>query len=274
MYFAALERIDVSVLALLIYTYPGDGRRARGGCSGASGSTRASCAALALASGGLVLLMASAADRRLDPLGTCLGLATAVVYSVYILTSQGIAARVRPQVLAALVCTGAAFTLTVGVGRARLSCGPGELTAEGWFWLACLALVSTVARDQPVLRRAGDASARRRRRSCRPAEPLMTVVLAFFIFGEVLTPIQLAGGVLVLGGVVVLKRPRAALGQPAGPTGRRYRADGRAGRATCRRSRRRARRRTREAGSAAASCTRTASISGMAPGPDSWLQAT
>ena len=48
-----------------------------------------------------------------------------------------------PHVLAALVCTGAAVALTVGsalLGELR----PGELTAAGWGWLACLAVVSTV----------------------------------------------------------------------------------------------------------------------------------
>ncbi len=200
-YFAALSRIDVSVLALLIYTYPAMV------AAGAVALRRERLDArklwaLALVSGGLVLLMASAATGRLDPLGTFLGLATAVVYSVYILTSQGIAGRVRPQLLAALVCTGAAFTLTVGsaaLGQLR----PGDLTAEGWLWLACLAVVSTVAAISLFfagLARVGPTTAA----ILSTGEPLTTVVVAFFVFGEVLTPVQLAGGVLVLGGVVVL----------------------------------------------------------------------
>ena len=165
-YFAALSRIDVSVLALLIYTYPAMV------AAGAVALHRERLDsrklwALALVSGGLVLLMATAATGRLDPLGTFLGLATAVVYTVYILSSQGIAGRVRPQLLATLVCTGAAFTLTLG-SAALVSCGPVTLTAEGWFWLACL-------RSCPPSRRSAcsspgwHASARRRRRSCRPA---------------------------------------------------------------------------------------------------------
>ena len=200
-YFAALSRIDVSVLALLIYTYPAMV------AAGAVALHRERLDsrklwALALVSGGLVLLMATAVTGRLDPLGTFLGLATAVVYSVYILISQGIAGRVRPQLLATLVCTGAAFTLTLGsaaLGELR----PGELTAEGWFWLACLAVVSTVGAISLFfagLARVGPTTAA----ILSTGEPLTTVVLAFFIFGEVLTPVQLAGGVLVLGGVVVL----------------------------------------------------------------------
>jgi drug/metabolite transporter (DMT)-like permease len=200
-YFAALERIDVSVLALLIYTYPAMVAAA----AVAIGRERLDARklwSLALVSGGLVLLLASAATGRLDALGTTLGLVTAVVYSVYILSSQGIAGRVRPRALAALVCTGAAFTLTAGsaaLGQLR----PGDLTAAGWGWLACLAVVSTVAAISLFfagLSRVGPTTAA----ILSTAEPLTTVVLAFLVFGEVLTPVQLVGGVLVLGGVVVL----------------------------------------------------------------------
>jgi drug/metabolite transporter (DMT)-like permease len=200
-YFAALDRIDVSVLALLIYTYPAMV------AAGAVALRRERLDsrklwALALVSGGLVLLLASAATGRLDALGTTLGLVTAVVYSVYILSSQGVAGRVRPRALAALVCTGAAFTLTLGsaaLGELR----PGELTAAGWGWLACLAVVSTVAAISLFfagLSRVGPTTAA----ILSTAEPLTTVVLAMIVFGEVLTPVQLAGGALVLGGVLVL----------------------------------------------------------------------
>ena len=153
-YFAALERIDASLLSLLVYTFPAivaaaaialgrervDGRR---------------LTALALALGGLALVVAGAGAGALDPLGAALGLGAAVVYSTYILVSEGIAAaRARRACSSALVCTGAAASLTVGsalLGELR----PGELTAAGWGWLACLAVVSTVAVDQPLLRRAG-----------------------------------------------------------------------------------------------------------------------
>ena len=77
-----------SLLSLLLYTFPAivaaaavalgrerlDGRR---------------LAALALASGGLVLVVAGAGAGALDPLGAALGLGAAVVYSAYILVSDG-----------------------------------------------------------------------------------------------------------------------------------------------------------------------------------------
>jgi drug/metabolite transporter (DMT)-like permease len=200
-YFAALERIDASLLSLLLYTFPAmvaaaaialrreriEGRR---------------LAALGLASGGLVLVLAGADAGALDALGAGLGLGAAVVYSTYILASEGIAGRMRPGVLSALVCTGAAAPLTVGaalLGELR----PGELTVAGWGWLACLAVVSTVAAVGLFfegLRRVGPTSAS----ILATVEPVLTVLLAFLVFGETLGAVQIVGGGLVLAAVLVI----------------------------------------------------------------------
>jgi drug/metabolite transporter (DMT)-like permease len=207
LYFASLQRIDASLLSLLVYTFPAivaaaavalgreriDGRR---------------LAALGLASGGLVLVVSGAGAGALDPLGAALGLSAAVVYSAYILVSDGIVGRIRPRVLSALVCTGAAAALTVGsalLGELR----PGELTVAGWGWLACLAGVSTVASISLFfagLQRVGPTTAS----ILATVEPLVTVLLAFLVFGETLGGVQLAGGALVLAAVLVLnaRRPR------------------------------------------------------------------
>jgi drug/metabolite transporter (DMT)-like permease len=114
-----------------------------------------------------------------------------------------------PQVLAALVCTGAAIALTAG-SAALGDLRPGELTAAGWGWLACLAAVSTVASISLFfagLRRAGPTTAS----ILATVEPLVTVLLAFLVFAETLGPVQLAGGGLVLAAVLVLEAPRPRL---------------------------------------------------------------
>lgn len=200
-YFAALERIDASLLSLLIYTFPA----MVGVAAIVLGRERADArrlAALGLASGGLVLVLASARAGALDPVGVALALGAAVVYSAYILVSDGIAKRTRPRVLSALVCSGAAVTLTAGsalLGELR----PGELTIAGWGWLACLAVVSTVAAVSLFfagLERVGPTAAS----ILSTVEPVVTVLLAFAVFGEVLSVLQLFGGALVLGAVLVL----------------------------------------------------------------------
>ena len=200
-YFAALERIDASLLALILYTYPA----MVAGAALAIGRERLNgrkVAALLLASSGLVLVLAGAGAGALDPLGAALGLGAAMVYTTYILVSERVVARVRPPVLSAIVCTGAAASLLVGttlLGEFR----PADLTAAGWGWLACLAVISTVGAVSLFfagLDRVGPTAAS----ILSTVEPVVTVLLAFLVFGEVLGAVQLAGGALVLAAVLVL----------------------------------------------------------------------
>ena len=209
-FFAALDRIDASLLSLLLYTYPSmvavaaillrreraDARR---------------FTALLLASAGLVLVLANAKAGTLDPIGAALALAAATVYTTYILTSQGIAGRMSPMVLSALVCTGATVTLTAGAAIVG-DLDPGAVTAAGWGWLLSLAVVSTVVAVSLFfagLKRVGPSSAA----ILSTAEPVVTVILAFLVFGEVLGPLQLLGGALVILAVLVLasRRPSEVL---------------------------------------------------------------
>jgi drug/metabolite transporter (DMT)-like permease len=201
-YFAALQRLDASLLSVLLYTFPAI--VAAGAVAlGRERIDRRRVAALALASGGLVLVVAGAGAGALDPMGAALGLCSAVAYSTYILVSDGVVERMPPHVLSALVCTGAAVPLTAGaalLGDLR----PGELTAAGWGWLACLAVVSTVASIGLFfagLRRVGPTTAS----ILATVEPLVTVLLAFVVFAETLGAVQLAGGALVLAAVPVLR---------------------------------------------------------------------
>jgi drug/metabolite transporter (DMT)-like permease len=221
-YFAALQHIDASLLSLVLYTYPAIVAVAAVAL-GRERLTHRRAAALALASGGLALVVAGAGTGALDPLGAGLGLGAALIYSAYILVSDGIVARVSPRALAALVCTGAAVSLIAGsavLGQFR----PGALTAAGWGWVASLAVVSTVGAISfffAGLRRVGPTTAS----ILATVEPLVTVLLAFLVFGETLGAVQLLGGAFVVGAVLVLnaRRPRArqaAVPVPAGSPAR------------------------------------------------------
>lgn len=204
-YFAALERLDASLLSLLVYTYPVI-VTVSAVALGRELASRRTAVALALASTGLVLVLAGAAAAgALDALGTALGLGTAVVYSAYILSSEGVAARVGPLALSTLVCTGAAITLTLA-GLAGGDLDPGGVSAAGFAWLSGLAIVSTVAAVGLFfagLRRVGPTAAS----ILSTLEPVVTVVLAFVAFGESLGPAQLAGGALVLSAVLAVRAP-------------------------------------------------------------------
>ncbi len=200
--FAALERLDASLFSLLLYTFPVLVTVAAVAL-GRERASKRSALALVLASSGLVLVLVGAAAGQLDPVGTLLALGAAVVYSGYILGSEGIASRVRPLLLSALLCTGAATTLAIA-GLAGGDLAPGRVSALGYLWLAGLAVVSTVgaiALFFAGLRRVGPTAAS----ILSTFEPVVTVALAYVTFGEALTPVQLAGGALVLSAVLAVR---------------------------------------------------------------------
>ena len=200
-FFSALDRLDASLLSLLLYTFPAMVTVAAIAL-GRERANRRTAAALVLASAGLFLVLAGAQAGALDPVGTLLGLTAAVVYSIYILSSEGVAERVGALLLSALVCTGAATTLTLaGVAGGNLHLG--DVSTEGYLWLAGIAVVSTVGAVGLFfagLRRVGPTTAS----ILSTAEPVTTVLLAFLAFGESLSAVQLAGGGLVIGAVLVL----------------------------------------------------------------------
>jgi drug/metabolite transporter (DMT)-like permease len=213
LYFVALQRIDASILALLLYTFPAMVTVAAVAL-GRERVTRRRLIALGLTSVGLVLVLTGAMGGSFDTLGAVLALGAAVVYTTYILTSQGAAGRISPYLLSALVCTGAAVTLTLGsslLGELH----PAAVTAKGWLWLACIGVVSTVVAIGfffAGLRRVGPTSAS----ILATVEPVVTVLLAFVVFGETLAALQVLGAALVLTSVVVLQA-RAREPAPAVP---------------------------------------------------------
>lgn len=200
----ALERLDASLLSLLVYTFPVM-VAVTAIALGRERASRRTALALALAATGLVLVLAGAAAGALDPVGTVLGLGTAVVYSAYILTSEGVAARLGPLTLSTLVCTGAAIPLTLSA-LASGDLDPVAVSAAGFAWLAALAVVSTVAAVALFfagLRRAGPTAAS----ILSTLEPVVTVALAFVVFSESLGRAKLAGGALVLAAVLAVRVP-------------------------------------------------------------------
>lgn len=204
-YFLALERMDASLLALLLYTYPVLVTVA----AIALGRERASrrvALALAFASGGLVLVLVGAAAGALDAVGSMLAIAAAVVYTAYILVSEGVAGRVAPLALTALVCTGAASSLTIA-GLITGELHAGAVSAAGYGWLGAIALVSTVGAVLfffAGLRRVGPSGAA----ILSTLEPVVTVILAAAVFAEALGPAQAAGGALVLAAVLTVRVAR------------------------------------------------------------------
>jgi drug/metabolite transporter (DMT)-like permease len=201
--FAALDRLDASLLSLLLYTYPVMVTVSAIGL-GRERASRRTVLALALGSGGLVLVLAGAAGA-LDPAGALLALGAAALYSVYIFVSAGVAERVEPLALSTLLCSGAAITLTLA-GAAGGDLDPASVSPTGFAWLCGIAVISTVGAIGLFfagLRRVGPTAAS----ILSTLEPVVTVGLAFVTFGESLGPAQLAGGALVLTAVLAVRAP-------------------------------------------------------------------
>ena len=209
LYFAALARMDASLLSMLLYTFPAMVTTAAIAL-GRETASRRRTGALMVSSAGLALVLLG--SGTFDWLGGALGLAAAMTYTAYILVSDRVGGDLEALPLSALITTGAAITFGLaGTATGTLDAG---FAGEGWVWLAAIAIVSTVT---PItlffagLRRVGPSTAA----ILSTLEPPTTVALAFLVFGESLTGIQLAGAALVLGAAVSLNlRPRRRAAEP------------------------------------------------------------
>lgn len=201
LYFAALERMDASLLSLILYTYPVLVTLAAVAL-GRDRLTPARAVALIAASCGTLLVLLGAGAISFHPFAAMLAFGSAATYTVYILVSDTVVHQLPPVVLSAFVMTGAA----VALGIRALFTGGIDLGFEpaGWLWLACIAVVSTVIAMLAFfagLRRTGPSTAS----ILSTFEPVVTTVLAAITLGEMLSSMQIAGGVLVLSSAAVLQ---------------------------------------------------------------------
>ena len=213
-YFAALETVPASLAALIVYVYPAlvavlalrFGRRLEG---------RRAWFSLALASTGLALAVGGiGADRSPPALGLLLAVASPVIYAVWIVLSSRLAGERRageegppgeetdpaPAVAVMLTATWAVFWVAALLtGRPVV---PAAVPEAAWPGLLGVGVVSTALAVQAFYagaRRVGAAQAA----LISTVEPVYTIALATLLFGEILTPVQVAGGVLVIVGVVL-----------------------------------------------------------------------
>ena len=201
LYFSALKVMDASLLSLILYTYPVL-VTVTAVLLGRDRLTRGCAAALAAASAGTVLVLLGAGGGSFQLLGTVLAFGAAITYTVYILVADTVVHRLSPVVLSTLVMAGAAGTLAA---RALLTGGVDlDFGLRGWFWLSCIAVVSTVVAMLAFfagLKRTGPSTAA----ILSTFEPVVTTALAGLALGESLSAVQIVGGVLVLSAVAVLQ---------------------------------------------------------------------
>lgn len=198
-YFSALQHASAGLVAMLLYLYPAIVmllsallfRRPVG--LGRAAAVAAALAGTALAVGG---------DLYSEPVGIALGIAAALIYSVYILVGEGVMTRVGPLPAATVVMLAAAAAYGVAAGSAGLAL---PVSATGWAAVLAIAVFSTLLAILGFfkgLERLGAADAS----TLSAMEPMITVGLAALVLGEAITLPQLAGGGLILVAVIYLAR--------------------------------------------------------------------
>jgi drug/metabolite transporter (DMT)-like permease len=143
--------------------------------------------------------------------GILLALSGALIYSVYIIVGAGVMRQVSAVQSSVVIfaSAGVVYGLLTAIN------GPHwPVTVAGWLAIAGVTLIATVVAVVSFL--AGlkligptDAS------MLSTLEPVVTVLLAALLFGEILRPVSLLGGGLILVAVFLLTRSQLHQGQTA-----------------------------------------------------------
>jgi len=201
-YFSALERLDASLVALLLATYPVL-VLAAAVAFGRERPDRRRAVALGGALAGAALVLGGAQVGALSGAGLMFAAAATVAYATYVLLADRFTARVDGLLLATLVVTGAAIgTLTFGGSTGSLAAS--ALEPSGIAAIVALALVATVvpiAAFLLALPRVGPGTAS----ILSTFETVVGVGLAALLLGESLDLLQSLGAALVIGAVVALQ---------------------------------------------------------------------
>lgn len=138
-------------------------------------------------------------------LGIVLAILSALIYSVYIIVGTNVMKHVSAVQSSLVIFASAAvvYGFLMGMNGPHL---PG--TSSGWLGIAGIVLIATVipvATFLAGLERIGPTNAS----LLSTLEPVVTVLLAWWIFGERLQPVTALGGALILVAVVLLTRNEA-----------------------------------------------------------------
>ena len=214
-YYASLQYVSASLAALIVYIYPALvavlSIRWGHGLHG-----RRPWAALALVTIGVALTIGGI-ETYAEPIGIVLVVASPIIYSVYIILAArlagerrgetaesrtGAGAETRPAVASTLMITGTFAVVAVLAMAAGEPVLPGQVPADAWFGLVGIAIFSTalaISAFYAATARIGAAQTA----LVSTVEPVWTITLATLLFDEHLAPLQLLGGALVLGGVIL-----------------------------------------------------------------------
>ena len=207
--FVAFDRIPIAIALLTFYTYPVL-LALYGRITGTESLGVAKVAALAIALAGLALVVSAqfdpAVDLDIDPFGLAMGVVASVTAAVWVGAGRACASVPAEQAMGlALVCTVAvvgAMALIAGQDAAlryplEHADGLVLVVFTGLLSGAGAAVIFTIGMRMISRVRSGILGL---------VEPSAGVVAAAVILGELLTPIQVLGGALVLAAAVLIQR--------------------------------------------------------------------
>lgn len=208
-YFESATRIPVALTALLMYAYPGVVAVARWMLQRESLGVRGAVA-LGLSSIGIALAVGSPSGP-IDALGVGLGLATALIYTAYVLVGARVQPGVSPLVGSAWLMTIAAGLFTLGA--AGTHSWDLQRCSEHWVPLSGLIVLGT-ALPVPLLLAGLARVGATRGAILSSAEPISAAACGALFLGEALSWLQLAGAglVLVALGLLAVQGPRSQIG--------------------------------------------------------------
>ncbi len=209
-YFNAVAHLSVGVALLLEYLgtilvvlwlWIRRGQRPR----------RLTVAGAAVAVLGLVLVLDLIGSHRLDPVGVMWGLAAAVGLAAYFLISAGIDPALPPLVLAwaglAVGALGLGLAAVVGILPMRAPLVDVRLLGHMTSWIVPILGLSVVAAVVAYV--AGIGAARLLGAKIASfvglTEVIAAVLFAWLLLGQVPTGMQLSGGLLIIGGVALVR---------------------------------------------------------------------
>jgi len=198
-YFSGLHYASAGTIALLLYLFPAIVLVLSTLLLGETFTARR-LLALALALGGLTVTIGL--ELSAQPLGLLLGLASAVIYSLYILAGSRYTSDCHPLTSACVVVFSAASCYGIYLAITGFH---GPVSLHGWLsvlGIACFGTVLALALFLSGLAKTGATQAS----LISTAEPVVTILLAWLLLGEPLGWSQAMGGALILSAVVLISR--------------------------------------------------------------------
>jgi drug/metabolite transporter (DMT)-like permease len=209
-YFSAVQHLSVGVALLLEYLAPvlliGFFWWRRG-----QRPTAAKLVGAALAMAGLVLVLDLTGDVRISLVGVAWGLGAALCLCVYFVLSESSSSS-SPALLLTTVGTGVGAVVLVlagviGIVPLAVAAAPVTIAATTMPWwvpIVALALVSAAlayVTGIEAVRRLGSSIAS----FVALSEVILAVIFAALLLGQIPTPIQAVGGVLILAGIATVQ---------------------------------------------------------------------